>query len=453
VRARDDGEGRDRDDGRSTGRTVLEGIGAGIAATWAWTTAPLKRWWWSDKPLEDYALVHLPSIIGDTLVAVALADSVFFAMPDADAARARVALYLALTMAPLAVAAPLLVPLLDRGGNRRAISFGAGLGRAIACIYAAPRVDTLVLFPAAFAILVMTKIHGITKNGLTAAYAPEDQGLMRANAWLARVGIVGALIALPFGLAVITTVGATPLMYVAAAVYLVSALMNARLDQPPEPKVEPSAAELAGRGRVPGLTTAAAGTAAARAASGFLLFLVAFVLRRADEPAYWAVVLMGAAMLGGFLGNVLAPRLPVAAREETVVLLALVAAGGGALAAFFFFSLPTLAIFAVVAGAASEFGRLSFQSLMQRVAPAGAHGRVFVRYEVAFQLSWVAGAFIPAMIAVPFRGGVLALAVFYLLLGLTYLFRPDLPGRLKNLRPGIGSKREPEPEQGPDDGR
>ena len=81
MRARDDEEGRDRGDGRSTGRTVLDGIGAAFVSSWVWITAPLRRWWNSDQPLEDYALVHLPSIIGDTLVAVALADSVFFAMP------------------------------------------------------------------------------------------------------------------------------------------------------------------------------------------------------------------------------------------------------------------------------------------------------------------------------------------------------------------------------------
>jgi hypothetical protein len=78
---------------------------------------------------------------------------------------------------------------------------------------------------------------------------------------------------------------------------------------------------------------------------------------------------------------------------------------------------------------ATEFGRLAFQSLMQRSAPAGAHGRVFVRYEVVFQLSWVAGAFLPAILRVPFRPGLLALALFYLGLGLSYLIRPLLRPR------------------------
>ena len=410
---------------------------AGLAARlWSWATRPVRRWWSSEDPLDDYALVHLTSAAGDALVALALADSVFFSIPDPDQARTRVAVYLALTMAPLAVAAPLLVPLLDRGGFRRALSFAAGAGRLVAVVVAAPRVDTLVLFPAAFAVLVLSRAHAITKNGLTAAYAGSHHGLLRANAWLARIGIVGALLAIPPGLALLRLFGSSPVLYLAGAVYGVSALMNLRLEQPEEPRPGGDDAAIGARGHIPGLATAAAGTAAARAASGFLLFLLAFALRRADEPIYWLAVLMASTLAGALLGNLLAPRLPASAREETVVLGALVAAGAGALLAFFAFSLPVLAAFVALAGAAAEFGRLAFQSLMQRVAPSGAHGRVFVRYEVLFQLAWVAGAFVPAMLPVSFRAGVLILAVFYLLLGLTYLFRPDLPGRIVRGGPG-----------------
>ena len=60
---------------------------------------------------------------------------------------------------------------------------------------------------------------------------------------------------------------------------------------------------------------------------------------------------------------------------------------------------------------------------------------MFVRYEVAFQLAWVAGAFIPAVLPINFRQGVLVLAAFYLLLGLWYVLRP----RLQKPRPTPGA--------------
>ena len=53
---------------------------------------------------------------------------------------------------------------------------------------------------------------------------------------------------------------------------------------------------------------------------------------------------------------------------------------------------------------------------MQANAPEGALGRVFVRYEVVFQLSWVAGALAPAVLAIDFKAGMLIMAAFYLAL-------------------------------------
>ena len=79
---------------------------------------PIRRLWVSDDPLDTYAMVHLATAAGDVMVAIALAGSIFFDVPVGEA-RAKVALYLAVTLAPLAVAGPLLVPLLDRAGPRR----------------------------------------------------------------------------------------------------------------------------------------------------------------------------------------------------------------------------------------------------------------------------------------------------------------------------------------------
>src|SRR4029453_3992561 len=90
-------------------------IGHRLREGWRWAISPLVRLWDSHHPLDAYALVHMAGAAGDALVALALADSVFFALKPG-AARTHVALYLGLTMAPLAVAGPVLVPLLDRGG-------------------------------------------------------------------------------------------------------------------------------------------------------------------------------------------------------------------------------------------------------------------------------------------------------------------------------------------------
>ena len=400
---------------------------------WTWATAPVVRMWESHDPLDAYALVHMASAAGDALVALALADSVFFSLKPG-AARTHVALYLGLTMAPLAVAGPLLAPLLDRGGFRRVISFVASAGRVAMAVYAAPHFHSLLLFPSAFGLLVLSRVHGITKNGLVIAYAPSHEGLVRTNARLGRLAVVAALVGLGPGLALLKLGGAQSVLSLAALAFVVGALLNLRLPQPKPPP--PSSEGVDRRGRVPHLAAPAVGTAGLRGAIGFLVVLLAFALRRSGEPTYWFGLLAISATAGGFIGDLIAPRLPRTVREQTVVAGALVAGGVGALLGFTEFSLPFLMLFAALAGAASEFGKLAFQSLMQRAAPGGAQGRVFVRYEVVFQLAWVAGAFLPAVVPIGFRPGVLVLALFYLLMSGWYLLRGLLERPAPEAGPG-----------------
>jgi hypothetical protein len=383
--------------------------------------SPIGRMWRSDQPLERYGLAHLVSVAGDAFVAIALAGSVFD-LPVGQA-QERVALYLVLTMVPLAIAAPFLVPLLDRAGPRRQISFAAALGRGVVALYAAPRFETLVLFPAAFILLALSKVHAITKNGLAVAYAGRADGLVRANARLGRIAAGGALLGAGPALVLLRLGGAEATLYGAAITYAVAALLNLRL---PHPKLRGGQAEVTRTGGIPALAAPAIGAAGLRAATGFLLFALAFAL--SGEPAWWFGVLAAAGTAGGYVGDLIAPRLPSSLREEAVVVACVIGAGIGAVLAFVAFSLPVLVAFALVVGASAELGRLAFQSLMQRLAPGGAHGRVFVRYEILFQLAWVAGALIPSMLPIDFRWGFLILAGLYLVAGLGYL-TPDLLAR------------------------
>ncbi len=390
---------------------------------------PIGRMWSSDLPLERYGLAHFASVAGDTFVAFALAGSIFFDVPVGEAGP-NVALYLALTMAPLAVAGPILVPLLDRAGPRRAISFGAAAGRAIVAFYAASRFESLLLYGWAFLLLVLSKIHAITKTGLTMAYAGPNEGLVRANARLGRIGVGGALLAAVPAYALLKIDGAEAALYGAAVVYAIAAGLNLRL---PVPHARAGEASATRTGSIPALTAPAIGAAGLRAATGFLLFALAFGLRRSGQPTWWFGVLAAAATAGGFVGDLVAPRLPSNVREEAVVVSCVIGAGVGATLAFAAYSLPVLVVFALVVGTTAELGRLAFQSLMQRLAPEGAHGRVFVRYEVIFQLAWVAGALIPAMLPIDVRSGFLILAGLYLVAGIGYL-TPDIVARRRERR-------------------
>jgi hypothetical protein len=382
------------------------------AAAAGGATHPIRKMWHAENAIDRYALCHLTSAAGDSLFAISLADSVFFSLPVGQA-QWRVVAYLGLTMLPLAVAAPLLVVPLDRVGPRRLISFLAAVVRASIAFFVAGQLDTVALYPAALAILVAARVHGITKNGLTMAYAGPGEGLMRSNARLGRVAVAGALTAAPFGAGAVVLWGSGGAMVLAGIVYTACALVTLRL---PHPRVRTTPKPIGRRGRIPILTGPAIGAAGMRAATGFILFLSAFAIRREGFPPSWFAAMAIAAAAGGFLADVFAPRLPETLREEFIVVGCTVAAALGAFFAFTAFSLPVLTIFALTAGAATELGRLAFQSLMQAHAPEGALGRVFVRYEVMFQLSWIAGALGPAILMIDFKGGMLIMAGFYLAL-------------------------------------
>ena len=96
------------------------------------------------------------------------------------------------------------------------------------------------------------------------------------------------------------------------------------------------------RGRIPVLTGPAIGAAGMRAATGFILFLSAFAVRREGFPSSWFAAMAIAAAAGGFLADLLAPKLPETLREEFIVVGCTVAAGLGAFLAFQAFSLPVL---------------------------------------------------------------------------------------------------------------
>ena len=395
------------------------------AAAASGATHPIRKMWHAQNAIDRYALCHLTSAAGDSLLAISLADSVFFSLP-VDQAQWRVVAYLGLTMLPLAIAGPILVVPLDRAGPRRLISFLAAVVRATIAFSVAGSLDTPAIYPAALAILVAARVHGITKNGLTMAYAGPGEGLMRSNARLGRVAVAGALIAAPFGLGAVALWGAGGAMVLAGIVYSTCALVTLRL---PHPRVTTEPKPIGRRGRIPILTGPAIGAAGMRAATGFILFLSAFAVRREGFPPSWFAAMAIAAAAGGFLADILAPKLPETLREEFIVVGCTVAAGLGAFLAFQAFSLPVLVLFALTAGAATELGRLAFQSLMQAHAPEGALGRVFVRYEVMFQLSWVAGALGPAVLSIDLKEGILMVAGFYLALAAAWAVRFYRGGR------------------------
>ena len=107
------------------------------------------------RPIDAYGLVHFTSAAGDALIAIALADSVFFSLP-VDEAKVRVG---AVPRAHDAAARPGRARCSsDPARPRRAAALGSPMAAALGAggrrRLAAANVESLLLFPLALAILV-----------------------------------------------------------------------------------------------------------------------------------------------------------------------------------------------------------------------------------------------------------------------------------------------------------
>lgn len=359
---------------------------------------------------QRLALVQALHGIGDAMVAVALANTLFFAVPLGEA-RDKVGLYLLLTMTPFAVLSPLVGPWLDR--RRGAYRLGlilSGAARAFLAVALSSRTDGLALFPLAFGLLVMSRVHGISRSAIVPQAIGDEKPLIWANSLLSIISVLGAAVgaALAGGLQKVLSTDVS--LWVAATVFIAMTVPAVALPKPPREK---KAKREAGDFRAlltSRLIAAGVSMGASRASVGFITFLLAFVLRSQGEGTSGMAVAAGAAGLGGFVGSTTAPVLRRILREPVMLTICLVVMGFTALWASANYSLTMAALAAGAVGFGSSAGRLAFDSLVQTDAPEQVRGRTFARYETIFQLCWVAGAGTATLIPFASRGGMRTLA-------------------------------------------
>jgi hypothetical protein len=339
------------------------------------------------------AWVQLAHAGADAGVAVALADTLFFAVPTGDA-RDKVALYLGVTMAPFALLSPLVGPFLDRwrGAYRMGI-VAASCGRAVLTGFLASRTGGAELYPLAFGLLVLSRVHGVSRSALVPEVLLPGRRLVGANAWLAVVSVVGAALGAGAAAGSNRLGGREWTLWGTAAVFAVATvpalrLPGARPDADSDSPVQRDwRALLSAR-----LVAGGVAMAATRAAVGFATFLFIFVLRAEGEGVGGYSLVLGAAGVGGFAGSALAPALRRILPESLILLASPVAMGTSALWAGSGYRLGSAAVVGAVAGLSSAIARLAFDSLVQQEAPGTIRGRTFARYETVFQLGWVGGA-------------------------------------------------------------
>jgi MFS family permease len=368
---------------------------------------------------------------GDTAFAVSLAGTVFFTVPS-DQARDRVALFLLLTMAPFALMAPLIGPILDRFRHGRRWAIGATLGaRAFLVWSLASSISghgSAWLYPAALGCLVASKAYGVTRASAVPRLLPPQITLVTANSRISLAGVAGG--AIGAGIAgAFAAIGPQWSLRWAALVYIVGLVLAIRLPGAVDSPADEEVTGTAGRdARKRAITSAVARgircNLGLRFVSGFLTMYLAFLLR--DQPisgvkgAVAAAAVIGAAGIGNSLGTLLGSLLK-ARKPEGVVLVVLLADALVAVAVAVLYGLPILIALGLVAGLCSSLGKLSLDAMIQRDVPESVRTSVFARSETVLQLAWVIGGgcgivlpLIPRL-GFGFLAGVLLVVVFLVL--------------------------------------
>jgi hypothetical protein len=368
-------------------------------------------------PFARLAAVQAAGIVGDACVTVSLAGSLFFTAPTS-AARGSVLLYLALTLAPFAVIAPVVGPALDRSrAGRGMIIFFSCAGRMVLAFMLSRHLDSPLLYPEAFGVLVLGKAHSIAKSALVPSFVKGKADLVEANSRLALISVVGAIVGgLPAAGLVKLFDDSRYALVLATLVFLVASLLAMRI---PRPTPEPAEDAQLEREELHAPTIILAGSAFGllRGVVGFYTFFVAFALK--DSVFSLGVALVGSA-IGGFVGVVLAPFLRRFMREEWILASALLAPA--AVGLFSSLSASTVAFSgtALIVAVGAACGRVGFDSIVQRDAPDAVRGRSFARFETRFQVLWVVGGLL-GLVPAAEELGLLSLAIVLGFGGVSYV--------------------------------
>lgn len=359
------------------------------------------------QPLLPVQALHS---VGQALFALSLVGSLFFNV-SVDAARPRILLYLAVTMAPFAILAPLIGPVVDkfRGGHRSVLMLSLGVRAAVALLLAS-QLKTLLLYPEAFVIVVAVKVYALALNTLIPSLVEEREHLVVVNSRLARVGATAGAAGALIGLAVLQVADASWVLRVGAAFYALGALSVLRI---PGHKIETKTSPIVESTEMhsPGIQSATIGMAGLRMATGFVLFHVGFALKTSGQPAWIIAGVVAAASVGGFAGTFVAPWLHRRWDEQQVLTVALVLpAALAALAALRFHSSTAVAL-AVSLGLAGSLGRRAFDGVVQTEAPHARRGQAYAGLETRLEIAWVIGSLAAVLSRLPAWLGLAILSV------------------------------------------
>ncbi|MGS2645342.1 MFS transporter [Streptosporangium sp. LJ11] len=361
---------------------------------------------------------------GDALVTAALAGTLF-KLP-VNEARGQVALYLLITMIPFVVVAPFVGPVLDRfRSGRRFVMAGTLFGRGLLCFAMAAAIvpgDVFTIFPAALAVLVLSKAYNVSRAAIMPSVLPADIALVTANARVALFALVTAGVAVPIGAGASAWLGAEWVLRGATVLFLLQGVLAVRLprhiDSPDLEGLDDEGEERPPRWRTmlnvgPVVAEAMHANVAIRLYSGFLLFYLLFLVQDKNLPGLPPMVAIGvlavAAGVGGLAGTAVASWVRNHS-PQVIVLGTLAMTTAITILAAVVFQLWSAVAVALVAAFAQGLGKLALDAIVQREIGEEVRSSTFGVVEAFLQIAWVLGGLVGLWLSL-FAGGSAGLAV------------------------------------------
>lgn len=391
----------------------------------------------------------------DAALMVSLANTLFFAATKGEDV-GKVMLYLLVNIAPFAVIAPFMGPLLDRIQHGRRIALAASFGvrvlLAVMLIQGSswdPVAQTInydgwSLYPCALGMMVMSKSFSVLKSAVTPRVLPPSIDLARVNSRLTLFGLVvgsgvggGIATIFEFGLSKVFHVPGAILVLMVFAVGGIVVAMRIpkwventsgevpsklaytgqlrRTGNGADPRTEPLRAGYLppapdakaarpsafrslraplGRSVVTGLWA----NVTVRMLTGFLTLFIAFYAKNGpakDEHGLMQLAMLAAVGAAAGIGNFLGNG--IGARLQLghparIAMQAAILSTAGAVAAAALGNLVFAIIAALLGAAASALAKVCLDASIQDDLPDESRASAFGISETALQLAWVGGA-------------------------------------------------------------
>jgi MFS family permease len=363
----------------------------------------------------------------DAMITVALAGTVFFGA-SANAQRGNILLYLLITMAPFAVVAPVVGPVLDRFSHgRRTAMAVTGFGRAVlALVMSGHANNLLVLYPCALGSLVCSKAFSVLRAAAAPRLVPPALTQNQVNARLTIFGLGATAIFGGFIGVLIKVTGSYGIgLFVTALAFIACGIMSLRLpkqvDSAPSVALRQKLADedytpmplsrsflrrlghWAGRGYDDYLILALEGESSLKLLSGMMTIFLAFYVQRTAHgfTAAWNLgVIVAAAGVGNFVGVAIGTRLRKG-KPIRLISLSCIAAAIGCVLAAIDFSLWLIVVAMFISAVANAISKISLDSMIQSGVPESSRSSAFARSETFLQLAWVVGAALGVGLSAP----------------------------------------------------